>query len=164
MNWILDSNIFINAAQKYYGFDFCPGFWQWLLQHTDCIYSIDMVKAELAEKDDELSDWCKKQLPKTFFRSADDEVMCCYKKVVEYVKNLPDPPFNQSKKDDFIDGADPLLIAFAKITGDVLVTNEKFNPNAHKKVYLPNIAKQFDVIVMDIFDVMRRLNAKLVLE
>ena len=163
MNWILDSNIFISAAQKYYGFDFCPGFWQWLLQHTDCIYSIDMVKAELAEKDDELSFWSKKQLPSDFFKSADDKIMRCYKEVLEYVKNLPDPPFNKSKKDDFLNGTDPMLIAFAKMTGDVLVTNEKFNPDAHKKVYLPNVANHFNVVFTDIFNVMSSLEAKLVL-
>ena len=164
MNWILDTNIFINAVQKYYGLDLCPGFWQWLLQHTDCIYTIDMVEEELADKDDELFTWCKEQLPSSFFRHADEEVMSCYKKVVSHVMALPDPPFNQNKKDDFINGADPMLIAFAMKTGDVLVTNEKFNPDAHKKIYLPNIAKEFDVKFTDIFDVMRRLEAKLVLE
>ena len=164
MNWILDTNIFINAAQKYYGMDFCPGFWKWLLQHTDQMYTIEMVETELSEKDDDLSAWCKEQLPKTFFRTADDETMSCYKKVVKHVMALPDPPFTQSKKDIFIGGADPMLIAFALKTGDVLVTNEKFNPDAHKKIYLPNIATAFGVQFTDIFNVMRHLEARLVLE
>ena len=137
--WILDTNIFINAAHQYYGMDFCPGFWQWLLQNTDCICSMDMVK-------------------------SDDGVQECYGKVAEYIDSLPDKLYNQNKKDVFLDGADPMLIAHAMAHGMVLVTNEKFNAAAHKKIYLPNVANQFDVKCTDIFDVMRQLKAKLVLE
>lgn len=158
--WILDTNIFINAAHQYYGMDFCPGFWQWLLQNTDCICSIDMVKSELDEKMDDVSKWCKDNLPKDFFREADDGVQECYGKVAEYIDSLPDKLYNQNKKDVFLDGADPMLIAHAM----VLVTNEKFNAAAHKKIYLPNVANQFDVKCTDIFDVMRQLKAKLIWE
>ena len=164
MTWLLDTNVFINAAQKYYGLDFCPGFWQWLQQNLDCLHSIDMVKSELVAKDDDLSAWCNEHLPSEFFCEVDDEVHRCYDEVVKYVLSLPEVPFNQHKKDDFFRGADPMLVAYAMKHGDTLVTNEKYNPAAHKKIYLPNIANHFGVACTDIFEVMRQLQAKLVLE
>ena len=30
MAYLLDTNIFIQAKNEYYGFDLCPGFWDWL--------------------------------------------------------------------------------------------------------------------------------------
>ncbi len=30
MPYLLDSNIFIQAKNLHYGFDFCPAFWDWL--------------------------------------------------------------------------------------------------------------------------------------
>ena len=48
--------------------------------------------------------------------------------------------------------------------GETLVTNEKFNPAAHKKIYLPNVVNYFNINCSDIFQVMRELDARLVLE
>jgi len=164
MTWLLDTNVFINAAQKYYAMDFCPGFWEWLKQHADQIHSLEMVKAELAAKEDELYRWCEAQLPEDFFREADDDVQTSYLDVVEYVNHLPESPYSQVKKDAFLDGADPMLVAYAMKHGETLVTNEKFNPAAHKKIYLPNVANYFNINCADIFQVMRELDARLVLE
>jgi hypothetical protein len=30
MAYLLDANIFIEAKNHHYGFDLCPGFWDWL--------------------------------------------------------------------------------------------------------------------------------------
>lgn len=30
MKYLLDANIFIQAKNLQYGFDFCPAFWDWL--------------------------------------------------------------------------------------------------------------------------------------
>ena len=29
--YLLDANVFIQAKNLYYGFDFCPAFWEWLV-------------------------------------------------------------------------------------------------------------------------------------
>ena len=31
MAYLLDANIFIQAKNLHYGFDFCPAFWEWLV-------------------------------------------------------------------------------------------------------------------------------------
>ena len=33
MPYLLDSNVFIQAKNCHYGFDFCPAFWDWLVHN-----------------------------------------------------------------------------------------------------------------------------------
>ena len=44
--YVLDANIFIEAKQRYYAFDVCPGFWEALVWHhgNGPIISVDRVK------------------------------------------------------------------------------------------------------------------------
>ena len=38
--YLLDANVFIEGSKRYYGFDFCPAFWDWLmLRITPARYS-----------------------------------------------------------------------------------------------------------------------------
>lgn len=32
MAYLLDANVFIQAKNLHYGFDFCPAFWDWLVE------------------------------------------------------------------------------------------------------------------------------------
>lgn len=32
MTYLLDANVFISASRLHYGFDFCPAFWDWLVE------------------------------------------------------------------------------------------------------------------------------------
>ena len=34
MAYLLDTNVFIQAKQLYYAPDFCPAFWDWLVQQN----------------------------------------------------------------------------------------------------------------------------------
>ena len=35
MAYLLDAAVFIRAQNLHYGFDFCPGFWDWLVEAED---------------------------------------------------------------------------------------------------------------------------------
>ena len=56
-SYLLDSNVFIQGKNLHYGFDFCPAFWQWLVDSNarQQVFSIDKVADELTSGDDELS-------------------------------------------------------------------------------------------------------------
>ena len=43
MRYLLDSDVFIQAKNLHYGFDFCPAFWEWLVQKhaSGVIFSIE---------------------------------------------------------------------------------------------------------------------------
>ena len=73
MAYLIDSIVFIEAKNRHYGFDFCPAFWTWLMESnlTGCVFSIDRVKRELVERDDELANWTI-GLDKGFFLSPNE--------------------------------------------------------------------------------------------
>ena len=41
MAYLLDTNVFIQAKNLHYGFDFCPAFWEWI----DVVHKADRVSA-----------------------------------------------------------------------------------------------------------------------
>ena len=59
MAYLLDANVFIQAKNLHYGFDFCPAFWDWLIRQNlnGQLYSIERVGNELLAGADELADW-----------------------------------------------------------------------------------------------------------
>lgn len=75
MTYLLDANIFIQAKNLHYGFDFCPAFWDWLIAKNSAglVFSIDKVADEIAAGSDDLSDWAK-QIGTALFLKTDAQV------------------------------------------------------------------------------------------
>ena len=70
--YLLDSNVFIQAKDLHYGFDFCPAFWDWLVEQnrTGKVASVEKIEEELKAGNDELAEWAAKRgegffLPRT---------------------------------------------------------------------------------------------------
>lgn len=61
MAYLLDANIFIQAKNLHYGFDFCPAFWDWIDAGsvTGTVFSIEKVGDELVGGGDELAAWAR---------------------------------------------------------------------------------------------------------
>ena len=74
--YLLDANVFIQAKNLHYGFDFCPAFWDWLVVQNDKgkVASIDKVADELRAGDDELAGWAAAQGDDFFCRRM---TPCC---------------------------------------------------------------------------------------
>ena len=55
MPYLLDANCFIEAVNRYYGFDICPGFWDWLDQQNESgiVYSLDRIGFERTKLNDD---------------------------------------------------------------------------------------------------------------
>ena len=73
--FLLDSNIFIEAKNRYYGFDFCPIFWDFIDKeiNKNTILTIKEVYNELSNGNDDLTHWIKERKDSAFFISFDDE-------------------------------------------------------------------------------------------
>ncbi len=73
--YVLDANVFIEAARRYYAFDVAPAFWNGLIHHASegRIRSIDKIKNELERGNDELADWIKSGNLSDAFASTDQE-------------------------------------------------------------------------------------------
>ena len=73
--YVLDANTFIEAKNRYYGFEICPGFWTALISthRSGEVVSIDRILDELKSQKDRLSDWVEKEVPKSFFKKTQDK-------------------------------------------------------------------------------------------
>lgn len=163
MRYLLDSNTFIEAKNRYYTFDICPGFWQWLIDfgQTRSGLSVVSVKKELQQGNDELADWIT-GLPNDYFTEADLPVQRKFKQIVTYVMNHS--RFSATEKGKFLAKADPWLVATAMSEHATVITQEKEVGTNSKKIKIPNICNHFEVPYLNIFELLRQENVKLVLE
>ena len=69
MAYLLDSNAFIEAKKRWYGFDFCPAYWDWLdaAHAAGSVFSIERVADEILVGDDELSEWARSRADSSSF-------------------------------------------------------------------------------------------------
>jgi hypothetical protein len=76
MTYLLDANVFIQAKNLHYGFDFCPAFWRWLERENDGgrVLSTEKVGDELIAGNDELAKWAETR-GERFFMAPDSTVV-----------------------------------------------------------------------------------------
>lgn len=162
MKFLLDSNTFIEAKNRYYGMSFCPAYWDWLLvsNKSNDIASINFVKSELLRGKDELTEWVKSN-SHLFINEDDGETQSAYREVATHVTSLSQ--MKAGAHEEFLNGADPWLISKAMSTGATVVTHESYNPDNKKKVLIPNICEYFGVDYIDTFKLLNDLDAKFVM-
>lgn len=161
--YILDANAFIEAKDRYYGFDICPGYWSSLLHQHESkrLCSIDRIADELSQQDDIVKDWIENEVPETFFKKTEDQaVIGKFQEMVKWVYSQSQ--FTDAAKVEFASVADGWVIAYAAVNGLIVVTHELFAPDAKRKVPMPNVCIEFDVEYVDTFDMLRNLGEKFV--
>ena len=86
--YVLDANVFIEAARRYYAFDLAPKFWESLVHHAanGQIQSIDRVKKELERGNDELATWATSQFSDAFASTDEEDVTESYSEVMSWVQ------------------------------------------------------------------------------
>jgi hypothetical protein len=152
--WV-DADVYIQAKNGPYGFDFAKPFWKWIEQcNTDSIIHSPMtVYDELAAGDDELSEWAKDMRDNGLFVEADKSVQSVFKPVADFVT----AKYKPSKYVKFLAGADPWIVAHAKESKGTVVTHEKrISPNCLWPK-IPNLCDQFSVKCLNIYDLIRLL-------
>ena len=158
--YVLDANVFIEAHKRYYAFDICPGYWTALAdRHAGGrVCSIDRVETELVGQGDALSDWAR-QLPGSFFAaSGNPSVLSLFANIMVWIQGQPQ--YLPAAKSDFAAGADGWLIAYAKVHGLVVATDEVPNPNIKRRIPIPNVCDAFGVRYEGTFDLLRALGAQ----
>ena len=167
--YLLDANTLISAHRQYYPFDFCPGFWAWL-EHKHSqgrIFSVDAVYAELRRGDDELSQWAKAMNHKGFFLDAGKvDIVPAIAQLTRWVhaSNFTPEAIDKFYKSGGQLSADPVLIAYAKTHGLVVVTNEKSEPEAKKTIKIPDVCKAIQLKYIDLFALLRKEKIRLILK
>ena len=166
MIYLLDANSFIQAKNFHYRMNVVPGFWDWLLQKHQGIdiRSIDHVYSELTKSTptpDDLHKWSidNKNL---FQKSTEIQVQQAFGEIAEHV--ALHPVYSQGEIARFLAGADPWLIASARAQGAIIVTHEVMVPGNSTKVKIPNVAREFGVDYIDVFDLLELTEDRLILQ
>ena len=151
--YVLDTNVFIDAANAYYAFDLAPGYWDFLIQLFDSHHavSIKSVYDELGEAGDgdPLKDWARAN--KQHFVAPDSRVVACYQRVIAWTKNNYDSPAVV----EFQRVADSWIVAHALAHGWVVVTHEKSAPRAKKRIKIPDACVALGVKCLNPFMMLR---------
>jgi Domain of unknown function (DUF4411) len=137
MAYLLDSGIFIEAKRRFYGLDFCPGYWNWLMREANAgtLRSIERVADELGAQQDELSAWAA-TLPAGFFLRPDAAFSDAFQRVSQWALNSS---FQAAAYNEFLDVADSFLVAQALAGGHTVVTLEKpATTPSRKKIKVPD--------------------------
>lgn len=160
--FVLDANVFIQAARQYYAFDLVPRFWDILKEyaHRGYICTVDFLKKEIEASKDQLAKWFLNEFSNYCFNAMrDGEVIKAYRKIIKWVNE--NPQFKDEAKRDFASGADGWIVAYATVHKCIVVTHEQYDPNVKRKVPIPNVCKEFNVSYTDTFDMMRRLGMQI---
>lgn len=162
-SFILDANVFIEAHRRYYGIDFCPGFWEVLSRNgPHRLISIDRVKDELLAGNDSLKEWVLNEIGQSHFAPTDkEEVIAIFAETMQRVQ--ASTHYLAQAKAEYATVADGWIAAYAKTIGATVVTHEEYDANIRKRVKLPNVCHDLGVDTLDTFDLLRQLDARFVL-
>jgi hypothetical protein len=157
----LDSDVLIESKKRWYSFQIAPGFWEFLDQEANAghIAASSRVYHEIVdETDDDLADWAKNRRGPPLFIDPDAAVQAALTEIVDYV-HATYPPVHAQR---FLSGADPWIIAHAKVHGGTVVTLETLitDPSA-KRVKIPNVCAHFEVPYTNLFTMLTSLGMSL---
>lgn len=160
MTYLLDTNIFIQARNLHYGFDFCPAFWDWLIDRNAAgvVGSIEKVGDELEAGADDLTDW-KRARGEAFFAPPDNAVLPALGRVSAWAT---DQNYEPAAVATFLQVADYWLVAHALAHQRTIVTHE-VPAETIRKIKIPNACVGLGVPCITPYEMLRRERARFVL-
>jgi predicted nucleic acid-binding protein len=160
MAYLLDTNVFIQAKNLHYGFDFCPAFWEWLIAQNSeqRVFSIEQVAGEIAAGADELSSWASER-GSAFFLSADTAILPALARLSAWATSQT---FKQSAVSTFLQVADYYLVAHALAHQHTVVTHE-VPANSINVIKIPTACIANGVRWMTPYEMLRREKARFIL-
>ena len=159
-SYLVDSNVFIQARNLHYGFDFCPAFWDWLVEQNGAgkVASIEKVADELQAGDDELAEWAAAR-GDGFFLPPDDAVVPALHTVSDWASGQGYQPAAVAT---FLQVADYWLVAHALAHRCIIVTHEVPADTA-SKIKIPNACIGLDLRCISPYEMLCREHARFVL-
>jgi hypothetical protein len=161
MIYLLDANVFIQAKNLHYGLDFCPAFWDWLVERNaeGRVYSIEKVEDELAAGSDELAAWAIER-SSGFFIRPDAAILSALRSVSTWATGQGYEP---AAVNTFLQLADYYLVAHALAHSQIVVTHETASTSV-KKIKIPDACIGLGIKCMNPYEMLRRERARFVLE
>lgn len=159
--FLLDANVLIEASRHYYHHQIAPSFWSWLAQEHDqgVLGSVRAVRDELIDAKvqggdaEKLSLWASGLNP-TFWQEPDDRCATSLRDIALWVQR-EGARYTPAAVTEFLRIADYPLVAQAHASGSVVVTFEKSEPNAKRRIKIPDVCSAFGVGVINPFEFYR---------
>jgi len=160
MAYLLDANVFIQAKNLHYGFDFCPAFWDWLLTENRAgqVFSIEKVGDEIEAGGDDLAGWAAAQ-GAGFFLAPDAAMLPSLATVSVWVSGQG---YEAAAVNTFLQVADYYLVAHALAHKHTVVTHEVATDSV-RKIKIPNACIGLDIKCMTPYEMLRKERARFVL-
>jgi len=160
MAYLLDADVFIRAKNLHYGFDFCPAFWEWLVERNGdgAVFSVEKVGDEVKAIADELSNWAAAR-GGGFFLRPDASVTPSLAAVSAWASGQR---YEASAVSTFLQVADYYLVSQAHAGRHTVVTHEV--PAAStRKIKIPDACIGLGVKCMTPYEMLRLERARFVL-
>ncbi|MCY4000433.1 MAG: DUF4411 family protein [Bacteroidetes bacterium] len=157
----MDTNVFIDAYKFHYGFEFHPGYWDWLIHanQSGIVFSIDAVYDELSQKEDALFIWFKEHRDTLIIEPPKDLNL--------HVNHVSDLLSGQNYKPhaiaEFMMSADFRIIAHAMSYQSKVVTHEVIR-SRKGRIKIPAICKELDVECINPFEMLRTESPRFILD
>jgi len=158
LRFVVDANVLIEAANKYYTFDRVPGFWDWMMLQctTGVVQSVSPVVEEISFPP-ELVDWVRElERTNSFIDISEPVIQSQFSRMAAW---LTEQDYGAAHIAKFCDGADLWIVAVAKLRNAIAVTQETMPGPGTKKVKLPDICERMDVEWIDTFGMLDALSA-----
>lgn len=155
MTYVVDTSSFIDLFQ-YYNRDVFPSLWQEfeVLVERRMLISVIQVKEELRREKhgDKASIWALQPSVRELFASPSDEEMEFLRSELAASKFRDAVPNHLRSTNE---KADIYLIARARVSGGIVVTEERFKPQGTK---IPTICNDFNIGCVNLLGMMQREN------
>ena len=160
MAYLLDANVFINAKNLHYGFDFCPAFWEWLIQQNRAgqVYGIERVGDELLAGADELAGWARDR-GGNFFLPPDATLFSGLAEVSAWATTQG---YEQAAVSTFFQVADYYLVAQA-YSGRYTVVTHEVAAASKRKIKIPDACIGLGIKCVTPYEMLRNERARFVL-
>ena len=160
MAYLLDADVFIRAKNLHYGLDFCPAFWEWLVENNAAgmVFSVEKVGDEVLAVADELSEWAAAR-GDGFFLRPDTAVLSSLGVVSTWAT---EQRYEQAAVSTFLQVADYYLVAQAHAGNHTVVTHEVPSTSS-RKIKIPDACIGLRIKCMTPFEMLRLERARFVL-
>ena len=160
MTYLIDANVLIEAKNRYYGFDVCPAFWDWLIvaNADGRLFSVEQVGDEIRAGDDRLAEWAAER-GEGFFVASPPTLPAAAARIDGWTAAHGYAPAAAAK---FAQSADRYLVAHALEAGHAVVTLETAS-GSKRRIKIPDVCAGLGVACLTPFEMLRRERARFVL-
>jgi hypothetical protein len=162
MAYLIDTDVFIAAKNLHYGMDFCPAFWEWLVNasQADQLLSVRAVFDDLASGEDPLADWARAR-DDGFFVTPSQSDLAALERVAQFINDHQ--TYSPAAKQGFLACSDYFVVAQALAGRHTVVTHEK-PENSVNRIKIPSVCVAMGVSYTTPWQMLRTERARFVLE